>query len=646
MKRKSLLLILLVVLLAGPAWGTHTLNTEHALADGLVGMWVFDAGTGTTEQDLTASDNDATLTGNATWGAGGVGLVCDGVDDGALVPVAGTELDLTGAITVIVWGQSRNSDDTATWFGSNSADISGGYWLAGSDRRIFWYLDSVSDWYETVANKDSSIVHCYAGTNDGDNQAIYLDGALVDTAAASGTIANSGANGAFGCVGSYDVYGTIYVGYIWNRMLSPVEVATVAAAPFVMLSDDVTWSGLLTGRPSLDYAEVAPYGPNYHTAGNVSSDNEYLGVRRLNRIRQTGTVEQMRLFMPVLTNLTSVNVKFWRYDGALYDLVGTSENLLASCVANSCEWITLVTPITGLQEGDFYSVTATATSSANVWYSASGTGTNTYYTAVGNPTAENYDWEAQSSGTGVIGVRVYMDDPYFVTIGDSIIAGHPAHYSYLESTNTEDLDSTIAHHLSVLLNEQSFQNMGIGGATTANIAARFKKDVVWLNPTYVVLEGGVNDIAGSVTEEVFIANWTAMLDACESAAIVPIILTILPWTNGTNGQLQTRDTWNAALVSLAADYSGAIVVDASSYVGQFRVGGDTENLWDIKGAYDADGTHYNSDGHAAIAQAIYDAMYPSARRPQVIFISAAPSLLIVTFVVGAFFCCGKRLRII
>ena len=95
-----------------------------------------------------------------------------------------------------------------------------------------------------------------------------------------------------------------------------------------------------------------------------------------------------------------------------------------------------------------------------------------------------------------------------------------------------------------------------------------------------------------------------MLDACETANIVPIVMKITSWTNGTNEQMLIRDEWNTDLAALVATYTCAVCVDLDSAVGQNRVGGAVNNLWDIKNAYNADGVHFNLDGYAAIASKI------------------------------------------
>jgi hypothetical protein len=118
-----------------------------------------------------------------------------------------------------------------------------------------------------------------------------------------------------------------------------------------------------------------------------------------------------------------------------------------------------------------------------------------------------------------------------------------------------------------------------------------------------------------------------MLDAAQASDSISkiLVMKILPWSNGTNVQMQTRDDWNASLVTLAAGYSKAIVVDASSYVGQFRSGGDAGNLWDIQAVYNSDGVHFTSAGHGQIAQALADNL-PSTATTITSFNFASPSV--------------------
>ena len=337
---------------------------------------------------------------------------------------------------------------------------------------------------------------------------------------------------------------------------------------------------------------------------------DFITVGQKYRIRQSGTISRVRLCTENKPEtMTGFYIRAWRKDGSLYDMVGTSNNIINDIVAGNCTTIDLSTSISGVQEGDYYGYRIEDTGTAYTHFArTSQTGVTTYYVNNAVPDSNDYDWATKSSlASTVMLIELYMTAPQTAFIGDSIIAGHPAHYSFLETTTTTNINSTIEKQFGNLTG-YTYQNMGIGSQTTSNISSRFTADIINLKPEIVVIEGGVNDIAGAVAKSTFIANWTSMLDAAQADSSITtiIVLKILPWTNGSTVQMQTRDDWNASLATLAAGYSKAIVVDASSYVGQFRAGGDEGNLWDIQTAYNQDGVHFNQTGHTQIAQAIAD----------------------------------------
>jgi lysophospholipase L1-like esterase len=192
--------------------------------------------------------------------------------------------------------------------------------------------------------------------------------------------------------------------------------------------------------------------------------------------------------------------------------------------------------------------------------------------------------------------------PTLLGIGDSIIAGHPACFSLVETTPITGANIT---QFAAAPRHWTWANQGMGSQTTTQIAARFTTDVVNLKPTYVLINAGVNDISGGGSKATFLANWTTMLNACQSNGFIALALLILPWTNGTTVQMQARDDWNSSLVTLVATYTGFRSMDASSLVGVFRAGGDVGNLWDIRSDCAAgDGVHYNGTGYARIGDVV------------------------------------------
>ncbi|MFC1613280.1 SGNH/GDSL hydrolase family protein [Patescibacteria group bacterium] len=343
---------------------------------------------------------------------------------------------------------------------------------------------------------------------------------------------------------------------------------------------------------------------------STTGTRDFISIGQKYRIRQNGTISRVKLYVASVTNTDGLYVMVWRKDGSTYDLVGISNNIVNDVTGSTINTVDLSSPISGVQEGDFYGyrlVISTTGMPVQLFARTSQTGVTTYY-ADEESSATDYNWTSKLSMAGaVVPIEMHMQAPQVVFIGDSIMQGATAHTSYLMTTDESAPETTIEYQLSALTG-YTYQNMGIGSQTTANISVRFTADVLNLKPKIVVIEGGVNDIAGSVAKSVFIANWTSMLDAAQADSSITsiIVLKILPWTNGTTVQMQTRDDWNASLSTLASSYSKAIVVDANSYVGQFRAGGDEGNLWDIQTAHNADGVHFNQAGHTQIAQAIAD----------------------------------------
>lgn len=377
----------------------------------------------------------------------------------------------------------------------------------------------------------------------------------------------------------------------------------------------------LTLEPNADLSIAGPYDTatvgdgNWGT--NANDSKEFITIGNKYRIRQEGSLSKIKIYVASITGTTGFYIKVWRNDGSTYDLVGTSGNLAGSLIAGQMNEVELASPITGVQEGDYLGYRIERDSlepNTYQFYAKTGQGSSveSYYITDAVASDSNFDWQNAPGhlAGAVLPIEIYMQSPQTIFIGDSIIAGHPAHYSFLEATAMTNIASTIEKQFSDLTG-YSYQNMGIGSQTTSLIVTRFNADVVNLNPRVAILEGGVNDIALGVTKETFLSNWTTMLDACRDNDIIPIVIPIMPWTSGSMTQMTTRDDWNTSLVALAQTYEDAIVADMSLAVGQYATDGPEGNLWDIKTAYNADGVHFNSTGHGAIAAVLAAALEES-----------------------------------
>jgi lysophospholipase L1-like esterase len=365
-------------------------------------------------------------------------------------------------------------------------------------------------------------------------------------------------------------------------------------------------------RPVDATVKVAPYDTVYDSASNLTTGTayrEYFNYARKHRLRQTGTISSLKIRnTPSDIHRVGVYVRIWRYNGATFDLVSTSENIVSQLIAiNTVITVTLSTPI-AVQVGDYYSILLSndGTTGGGLTGRAGQANAVLYYYSGASAAGNGFDWLSQTALNEVtLPVEIYSSlAPTIVFIGDSLVAGL---YSFCQTdVGVTATDQSFPGYTSAFFG-YTFQNMGIGSQTTTSIAARFEADVVNASPRIVVIEGGINDISLEFEKATFISNWTSMLDAAQASTTITkiVVLMMFPDTAGTTLQMQTRDDWNASLATLALGYSKAIVVDVSSFVGKCRAGGDVGNLWDIQTAYDyGDNIHLNPAGYARVADAI------------------------------------------
>src|SRR5574343_175320 len=134
--------------------------------------------------------------------------------------------------------------------------------------------------------------------------------------------------------------------------------------------------------------------------GSAGSSIEWINVGQTEQIAQAGTITAVQVYIQTKTNVSSVKVTVWRKNGATYDLVATSEELLASLTAGAFTTVTLSTPITGVQLGDYMGARI-ATSNASVAYAPSGLGAaHMHYVADAAAAGTGYNWDAASALNG------------------------------------------------------------------------------------------------------------------------------------------------------------------------------------------------------------------------------------------------------
>jgi hypothetical protein len=367
-------------------------------------------------------------------------------------------------------------------------------------------------------------------------------------------------------------------------------------------SDIVQWNSLQT----LVTSGIGDYGAEIDGNGTA-----LLNRNKGERITGYSTITKVKFHNKTKTNIAFCHFYVWSWDQSVYFYIEYDEDILAKIsTSDEIQTITLATPVT-VQEGWFVGI-CWHSSSGSVPIAAAIAASANSSRVWGNTPVTHLAWDVLTPLASMTVIQVHGQAPMIICIGDSISESSPWHSSMV-AVGEAPFDPTKSWIYQIYNSDNRFIYQNCGNGTdnkTADVAGNFDRDIVAKKPKFVCIDGGVNDINTSVLKAAFIANWTSILDKCNTNGITPIVFKIMPWTNGTNTQMQTRDDWNASLVTLFNSYSKPnwIIIDFDSDLGQFRAGGDAGNLWDIKTAYNQDGVHYTEAGYTKISQVVLTAI--------------------------------------
>jgi Concanavalin A-like lectin/glucanases superfamily/Galactose oxidase-like, Early set domain/Glyoxal oxidase N-terminus/Purple acid Phosphatase, N-terminal domain len=230
--------------LASSSDGTFT---TLALNPGLVSHWTLDEGSGLTAADASGNGHTGTLVNGPTWttaGRLGGALSFDGVNDYVEIPNS-PALGSPSTITLAAWINPRdpgNPNVAQMIVGKYSGAAGGPYMLRinGAGRLRFRaggtqvttgpVLSSPNTWYHV------------AGTYNGSQLVIYLNGAVVLSQAWSGSEPDNGVNPTLGrnLDGGAPFNGLLDDVRLYNRALSAAEIQDLAAPA----TQSGRWSGV------------------------------------------------------------------------------------------------------------------------------------------------------------------------------------------------------------------------------------------------------------------------------------------------------------------------------------------------------------------------------------------------------------------
>ena len=227
---------------------------------GLVAHWKFDDGSGSTATDSTGANN-GTLFGDPNWTDGRINGALSFDGNGDYVSVAPIAPLIGNTVTVQAW--IRMSEFAGIWNPILTQNAgSNGYYLYVSSGRPAFYIVVGAAFIEAISFEAINAGQWYhfAGTNDGFNLKLYLDGQLKDSATSTGFLGvSSNAYIGFEPVSPLYYYGLIDDVRIYDRAVSESEFQDIAN-PMGLWSLKDSWRASVyrNGTPGWDDSGIIP----------------------------------------------------------------------------------------------------------------------------------------------------------------------------------------------------------------------------------------------------------------------------------------------------------------------------------------------------------------------------------------------------
>jgi len=173
----------------------------------------------------------------------------------------------------------------------------------------------------------------------------------------------------------------------------------------------------------------------------------------------------------------------------------------------------------------------------------------------------------------------------FVTLGDSLTAW-PAGNPWPARLDGQDARLVLAH------------NAGVPGDTTAQMLARFTKDVANYDPQVLFILGGTNDLGHNIAQATIIANLRAIIVAARAKKMRIFMLTIPPQNRTSSSPAIT--SLNVAIQHLANGYK-IVVINVHAILST------STGVYQAK--YTSDGLHFSSLGAQTVANYVYSRIH-------------------------------------
>lgn len=223
----------------------------HPLAKGLVGCWLANEGSGSRAFDVSGYGNNAIFQGSAGWRSSQLGWAMDsqGSNNNANTAFDGTQYD---ELSISAWVIPDLTTSTRYIVDNSPVSTGFGLRLVGTELEFFCFsgggagLVDKADFFS--AGQLSHIVAVHNSKN-----IIYGDGVYLDETNSAVGIDSSIERMQIGgdYIGAYGWDGAIVVVQVWNRSLSPGEIAWLYREPFAMFGDRLRLELLSTLTPGV-----------------------------------------------------------------------------------------------------------------------------------------------------------------------------------------------------------------------------------------------------------------------------------------------------------------------------------------------------------------------------------------------------------
>ena len=233
----------------------------HPLAQGLVGCWLMNEGSGDTVYDLSGNGNHGTLTGDTHWVPGKYGSCLDFDGAGDYVDLPTGLLSGAAQASVSVWAKKTAASDQTTRHivsinYTNQAERISLEWDDNYDF-VYWQVAATGGTGFAYTGNDNAVDVWYhfVGIYDGTNVLLYRNGILQpNTGTTSGPLETGSYYAAIGAWTSWGTRLEFHEGpidnvMIFDRALGAGEIQQLYCDPFCMFNRRFIelWTGATSG---------------------------------------------------------------------------------------------------------------------------------------------------------------------------------------------------------------------------------------------------------------------------------------------------------------------------------------------------------------------------------------------------------------